>query len=72
MTKELLDRLRLGDHLSDEELEDGIVHFKNLCEMLEVHGALYNLTWLHAYGELRKLESFYNHRASRKLKTYEK
>jgi hypothetical protein len=44
VTRELIQKFRNGDgHLSDTELDELIEHYKQLDELLDVHGCEYGL-----------------------------
>ena len=53
----LIEKIRKGDPITDQELAKGIWHYSTLTDLLREHGDLYHLTWRHAHEELVRLES---------------
>lgn len=63
--KELIQKLKDGDHITDKELDELIAHYKSLVELLDVHGEIYKLVWLDCYYYFRQLQGY---KASRQNK----
>jgi hypothetical protein len=67
--KDIVNKIRIGDHVTDEELKDAIDHYKQLTQLLIVHGDRYHLVWRDANMELIALEGY---SVSRKNKIIQK
>lgn len=58
MTEEILEKIAVGDGLSDEELEIAIRFYSRLEADLKLLGAEYRLAWRPVMFRLRELEGY--------------
>ena len=56
--KNLVKRFKSGDSVSDHELDLLISHYINLCDLLDLHGEIFHLTWRECYDRLLTLNAF--------------
>lgn len=63
--QEILDKIYIGDGLSNSELNTAINFYRELVESLECLGNEFKLAWKEAFRILRDLESFQYHRKNR-------
>lgn len=48
--------------LTDEELDEAIIHYRELADNLKCHGEIYHLTWSHVNQTLDSLLYFKSRR----------
>ena len=65
ISKETLESVNIGI-LTDEQLDEALIHYKSLEENLKCHGELYRLCWKDVYMTLITLKQFEESRKSRK------
>lgn len=65
--KKIYAKVKMGDELSDEELDIAIKHYERLEKLLHIHGEVYRLVWEDVYLKLKKLEYYKN---SKQLQDY--
>ena len=56
--KELIEKRRSGDALSDEELDDLITYYSNVTSLLKEQGERGHIYWYYFFIELDALLSF--------------
>lgn len=56
--KEIIQKVRDGDKLSDRELDTAIKWYKSTAGLLEPFGERYHLVWKDVYMEQKRLEGF--------------
>lgn len=64
ISKETLEAVNVGI-LTDEQLDEALVHYRDLEKNLKCHGELYRLCWKDVYLTLHVLEGY---KESRKRK----
>ena len=65
--KELIEKYRLGDNLTDPELDTLLQHYGMLEQLLKFHGERYHLAWRAIYDDLHQLAGFKKARAENKV-----
>lgn len=63
--QEILDKIHIGDGLSNSELDLALKFYRELVESLECLGKEFKLAWREAFRILMDLESFQYHRGNR-------
>lgn len=58
MTKELIERIRIGDPIDDKELDDAIKFYKELESKTKLLGQRFHFYWVHCLNELRRLQGY--------------
>jgi hypothetical protein len=54
----IYDKLRNGDSISDEELENAIPYLEDKVEFLSILGDKFHFAWRDLYNDLQTLKSF--------------
>lgn len=55
---ELIKKFKIGDPISDSELDTLIKHYSLLEKGLEYHGQIFFLTWKECFHDLKRLEDY--------------
>lgn len=61
--KQIIEKLRNGDALSDKELENAITHYQTLSNLLYFHGERYALVRADVEKHLRNCQTWKENRA---------
>lgn len=57
ISRETLQAVKVGI-LTDEQLDEAIVHYKAIVDHLKYHGDIYHLVYADAYWELESLNKY--------------
>lgn len=66
MDKELLEKIRVGDGITDDELDRALVFFRHLEASLKLMGTVFHHAWFDVFSTLNRLEGFKSAREERK------
>ena len=62
MTTEIIAKFRVGDPLTDEELDDAIASYARMESGLRIPGPHYHLEWVEVQRVYDALRSYHHHR----------
>jgi hypothetical protein len=62
MTPELIEKLRVGDHITDEELNTALAFYGQMGSGLRLLGPTFHLAWAEVQRVLYQLQSYRDHR----------
>lgn len=64
MTADIVEKIRVGDPLTDEELDEAIAFYGQLESGLRLLGPTYHLAWIEVQRVLYQLQSYRHNRDS--------
>jgi len=62
MTADLIEKIRVGDHLTDEELDEAIAFYGQLESGLRLLGPTFHLAWVEVQRVYHALRGYRHHR----------
>jgi hypothetical protein len=64
MTADVIEKIRVGDHLTDEELDEAIAFYGQMESGLRLLGPTFHLAWAEVQRVLYQLQSYRHNRDS--------
>jgi len=58
MTKEIIERISIGDPLTDKELDEAIKFYEDLESKTYLLGQRFHFYWIHCNDELTRLKGY--------------